>query len=140
MSGNRIIGYTAGVFDLFHIGHLNIIRRAKENCDYLIVAISTDELVGSYKKHFPVFTFEERTSIVEALKYVDEVVPQTELNKLSAWSKYHFDKIFVGDDWKNTPSWNEYERKLNAVGSQVIYFPRTEGISTSILREKLLKL
>ncbi len=140
MKGNKVIGYTAGVFDLFHIGHLNIIRKAKENCDYLIVAISTDELVSSYKNRTPVFCFEERVKIIEALKYVDEVVPQMDLNKIAAWFKYRFDKIFVGNDWKNTPSWNEYESKLSEFGAQVVYFPRTEGISTSILREKIIKL
>ena len=94
-----IIGYTAGVFDLFHIGHLNILKKAKEQCDHLIVAVSTDELVREYKHKNPVICFEERMEIVKAIRYADEVVPQVNRDKFAAWEKYHFNKMFVGDDW-----------------------------------------
>ena len=98
-----IIGYTTGVYDMFHIGHLNVIRRAKEQCDYLIVGVSTDELVKKEKNKTPVIPYEERAAIVAALKYVDKVVPQENKDKLGAWKKLHFDKMFVGSDWKGTP-------------------------------------
>ena len=104
---SKIIGYTTGVYDMFHIGHLNVIRRAKEQCDYLIVGVSTDELVQKEKNKTPVIPYEERAAIVAALRYVDEVVPQEEKNKLGAWEKYHFDKMFVGSDWKGTPQWEK---------------------------------
>ena len=90
-----IIGYTTGVYDMFHIGHLNILRRAKEQCDYLIVGVSTDELVEHDKHKTPIIPFEERCAIVEAIKYVDQVVPQSDKNKFGAWEKYHFNKMFV---------------------------------------------
>ena len=96
------IGYTTGVFDLFHIGHLNILKRAKEQCDYLIVGVSTDELVKLYKNKTPVIPFNERVAIVEAIKYVDKVVTQTSMDKLVAWNELHFDAMFHGDDWKNS--------------------------------------
>lgn len=99
------IGYTAGVFDLFHIGHLNLLRRAKEHCEYLIVGVSVDNLVA-YKGKYAVIPYEDRKKIVEAIRYVDEVVPQCNMNKMEAWEKYHFDVMFVGDDWKGSKKWN----------------------------------
>ena len=107
-----IIGYTTGVFDMFHIGHLNILRRAKERCDYLIVGVSTDELVQHDKNKTPVIPFEDRCAIVEAIKYVDKVVPQPDKNKLAAWERYHFNKMFVGSDWKGTETWNNFEKQF----------------------------
>lgn len=133
---NRIIGYTTGVFDMFHIGHLNILRRAKEQCDYLIVGVSTDELCWSYKHKDPVIPFEERMAIVEAIRYVDEVVPQYNRNKFEAWQTLRFNRMFVGDDWKGTPLFNELELAFSAVGVEIIYFPYTKGRSSSDLREK----
>ena len=133
---DRIIGYTTGVFDMFHIGHLNILRRAKEQCDYLIVGVSTDELCRSYKHKDPVIPFEERKAIVEAIRYVDEVVPQYNRNKFEAWQTLHFDRMFVGDDWKGTRLFNELELAFSAVGVEIIYFPYTKGRSSSDLREK----
>lgn len=130
---DRIIGYTTGVFDMFHIGHLNVIRRAKEQCDYLIVGVSTDELVEREKQKQPVIPFEERVEIVKALRYVDEVVPQPDKNKYAAWERYHFHKMFVGDDWKGTPQWNEYERQFAPVGVEIVYLPHTEGVSSTKL-------
>ena len=133
------IGYTTGVFDMFHIGHLNILRQAKEHCDYLIVGVSTDELVIKSKGHAPVIPYDERRTIVEAIKYVDEAVPQVDKNKFGAWEKYHFDVMFVGDDWKGKPLFMEAEAKLNTVGVEVVYFPYTAHISSSMLRNKLDK-
>lgn len=132
-----IIGYTTGVFDMFHIGHLNILRRAKDCCDYLIVGVSTDELVQHDKKKTPIIPFEERCAIVEAIKYVDKVVPQTDKNKFGAWEKYHFNKMFVGSDWKGTEAWIEFEKQFEPVGVEIVYFDHTDGISSSLLRNKL---
>ena len=133
------IGYTTGVYDLFHIGHLNLLRKAKAQCDYLIVGVSTDELV-SYKHKQAVIPFEERKEIVNAIKYVDEVVTQENMNKMEAWDKYRFDVMFVGDDWKGTDKWNKIEADLNAVGAKVVYFPYTKGTSSTLINETLHKL
>lgn len=130
-----IIGYTTGVFDMFHIGHLNIIKAAKEKCDYLIVGVSTDELVRQEKHKTPVITYDERKEIISAIKYVDLVVPQSDKNKLGAWKKYHFNKMFVGDDWKGTKAWNEYEKQFKSLGVEIIYLPHTDGISSTKLTE-----
>lgn len=132
-----IIGYTTGVYDMFHIGHLNILKRAKEQCDYLIVGVSTDELVLHDKKKAPVIPFEDRCAIVDAIKYVDRVVPQTDKNKFGAWEKYHFHKMFVGSDWKGTPQWDKFEEEFAPVGVEIIYLNHTDGISSSILRDRL---
>ncbi len=130
------IGYTAGVFDLFHVGHLNLLERAKEQCDYLIVAVTTDELV-SYKNKKAVIPYEERARIVAALKVVDQVVPQVNMNKMEAWERYHFDAMFVGDDWKGTEKWQRYEEEFRSVGVDIVYFPYTRGISSTIIESKL---
>ena len=132
-----VTGYTTGVYDMFHVGHLNILRKAKDNCDFLIVGVSTDELVMSEKHKKPIIPFDERCAIVSAIKYVDKVVPQENKNKFGAWQKYHFDKMFVGSDWKGTPQWNEYEKQFAKVGVEIVYFDHTDGISSSILRDKL---
>lgn len=130
---SKIIGYTTGVYDMFHIGHLNVIRRAKEQCDYLIVGVSTDELVKMEKNKAPVIPYEEREAIVAALRYVDEVVPQVDKNKLAAWERYHFDKMFVGSDWKGTPQWNRFEEQFAPLGVEIVYLPHTNGISSTTL-------
>ena len=132
-----VIGYTTGVYDMFHIGHLNIIRRAKEQCDYLIVGVSTDELVQNEKHKTPIIPFSERCEIVSAIKYVDKVVPQEDKNKYNAWQKYHFNKMFVGSDWKGTEAWNNYESQFAPVGVEIVYLDHTDGISSTILRDKL---
>lgn len=132
-----IIGYTTGVYDMFHIGHLNILRRAKEQCDYLIVGVSTDELVQHDKNKLPIIPFTERCAIIEAIKYVDKVVPQTDKNKLGAWKKYHFNKMFVGSDWKGTPQWTKFEEEFAPVGVEIVYLDHTDGISSTILRDRL---
>lgn len=137
VESKKIIGYTTGVFDMFHIGHLNILRRAKEQCDYLIVGVSTDELVQHDKNKSPIIPFDERCSIVEAIKYVDEVVVQPDKNKFQAWKKYQFNKMFVGSDWKGTPQWQKFEEEFSAVGVEIVYLDHTDGISSTILREKI---
>ena len=133
------IGYTAGVYDMFHIGHLNLLKKAKEQCDYLIVAVSTDELVQKEKNKTPIIPFEERAEIVNSIKYVDEVVPQFDKNKFEAWEKYKFNAMFVGDDWKGKAIFQEAERKLAEVNVDVVYFPYTKHISSTILRDKIKK-
>lgn len=134
-----IVGYTTGVFDMFHIGHLNILRRAKEKCDYLIVGVSTDECVESYKHHTPMIPFEHRAAIVEAIKYVDEVVPQTTMDKMAFLKQRHFDVMFHGDEWKGTELYNRYEREFAKLGARIEYLSHTEGISSTMLREKINK-
>ncbi len=137
---NKVIGYTTGVYDMFHIGHLNILRRAKERCDYLIVGVSTDDLVKKDKNKTPIIPLAERMEIVSAIKYVDEVVPQFDKNKLAAWEKYKFDKMFVGSDWQGTPQWKEFEEQFSPIGVEIVYLPHTDGISSTILSEKLQDL
>jgi glycerol-3-phosphate cytidylyltransferase len=128
------VGYTAGAFDMFHIGHLNLLRRAKENCDHLIVGITTDELIIKTKSKKPIIPFEERVAIVSACGYVDEVVAQDNLDKVKAWEKLHYDILFSGDDWKGNPRWLEYEKSLKRLGAvPVVYFPYTESISSTNL-------
>ena len=134
-----IIGYTTGVFDLFHIGHLNLLRKAKEQCDHLIVGVSVDDLV-LYKHKRAVIPFEERIEIVRQIKYVDEAVPQYNMDKMEAWRKYHFNRMFVGDDWKGTEKWNRIEAEMNAVGVELIYFPYTKGTSSTLINQVLIKL
>ena len=133
------VGYTTGVFDLFHIGHLNILKNSKSRCDYLIVGVTTDELV-SYKNKKAVIPQNERMEIVESIKYVDKVVSQDNMNKVEAWEKYQFDVIFVGSDWKGSEQWNNYEKQFRALGVDIIYFPYTEGTSSTILRDVIKKL
>lgn len=128
-----VIGYTTGVYDMFHIGHLNVIRRAKEQCDYLIVGVSTDELVQKEKNKTPVISYDERAEIVGAIKYVDQVVPQVDKNKRAAWEKYHFDKMFVGSDWKGTEAWNGYEKEFEPLGVEIVYLAHTDGVSSTQL-------
>lgn len=131
------IGYTTGVFDMFHVGHLNILSRAKELCDYLIVGVSTDELVASYKHKTPVIPYEERAAIVAAIRFVDEVVPQVDRNKMAAYDRYKFDVMFVGDDWKGDPLFDRVESYLREHHSSVVYFPYTKHISSTLLRAKV---
>lgn len=137
MSKKPVIGYTTGVYDLFHVGHLNILKRAKEKCDYLIVGVSTDELVQAEKHKKPLIPFDDRVRIVEAIRYVDMVVPQFNKNKLEAYEKYHFDKMFVGSDWQGTDAWQRYEDQFAPLGVEIIYLPHTDGISTSRLSKIL---
>ena len=134
-----VIGYTSGVYDLFHIGHLNLLKNAKGLCDKLIVGVSTDKLV-EYKHKHPVIPFEERIEIVRSCKFVDAAIPQEELDKYKMWEKLHFDILFVGDDWYNSPSWKEMEEKFDKVGVRVVYFPYTKGTSSTLINETLKTL
>ena len=136
---DKIIGYTTGVFDLFHIGHLNILKNSKSMCDKLIVGVSTDDLVA-YKHKKAVIPFKERIEIVKSIKYVDEVVSQEDMNKFDAWEKLKFNVMFVGSDWKNTEKWNNYEKEFDKVNDKIIYFPYTKGTSSTILNETLKKI
>ena len=131
------IGYTTGVFDMFHVGHLNILRQAKENCDYLIVGVSSDELVESYKNKTPIIPFEHRKEIVESIKYVDEVVVQSHRDKMKSFYEIGFDIMFVGSDWKNTVLFNALEKELRISNVRIHYFEYTEGISSSRLKKIL---
>ncbi|PKK89603.1 MAG: glycerol-3-phosphate cytidylyltransferase [Candidatus Wallbacteria bacterium HGW-Wallbacteria-1] len=134
-----IIGYTTGVFDLFHIGHLNMLKNARAMCDRLIVGVSTDELV-SYKNRKAVIPFEERMEIIRNIKCVDAVIAQENMDKMEAWRKLKFDVMFVGDDWYNTEKWNTFEDEFVKVGVRIIYFPYTRNTSSTLLNETLEKL
>ena len=136
---DQVIGYTTGVFDLFHIGHLNILKKAKMNCDKLIVGVSTDELV-SYKHKKPIICHKERMEIVRCIKYVDMVIPQTDRDKYKTWKRLKYDVLFVGDDWKGTDFFNDLEDKLRKVSVEVMYFPYTKGTSSTLINEILENL
>lgn len=131
------IGYTTGVFDMFHVGHLNILRRAKEQCDYLIVGVSTDELVRQYKGKSPIICQENRFEIVQAIRYVDKVVWQVNMDKLAAWQSLRFNVMFHGDDWKNTEMYQRYQKEFQEVGVEMVFLPHTDGVSSTLIRAKL---
>ena len=131
------IGYTTGVFDMFHIGHLNILKRAKEQCDWLIVGVTTDELCFQRKNKYPIICETDRVAIVEAIRYVDRVVRQSDMDKLAAIRAYMADAVFVGSDWKGTDIWAEYEKQFATEGCTVVYLDHTDGISSTMLRKKL---
>lgn len=132
------IGYTTGVFDLFHIGHLNILRNAKEQCEFLVVGVSTDELVIEYKNRIPIIPFQERKAIIEAIKYVDLVVPQTNMDKISACKDFNVDVVFHGDDWKGSALYTEIEKMLHDSDVDMVFLPHTEGTSSTILSQILI--
>ena len=132
-----IIGYTQGTFDMFHIGHLNLIKHAKEKCDYLIVGVNTDELVKSYKNKNAIVPLEERMEIISAIKYVDKVVECETLDKKDAFVKNHFDILFVGDDWKGNARWTKTEEEMAALGVKLVFLPYTKNTNSTLLREKL---
>ena len=134
-----VVGYTTGVYDLFHIGHLNLLKNAKGLCDKLIVGVTVDNLV-KYKNKSPVIPFEERIEIVRSIKYVDAAIPQEDIDKFEAWKKLHFDVLFVGDDWYNSDRWEEMEKKFKEVGVRVVYFPYTKGTSSTLINQTLLDL
>lgn len=134
----KVVGYTTGVFDLFHIGHLNILKKAKSMCDYLIVGVTTDKLV-SYKYKKAIIPYEERAEIVQNIKYVDAVVPQKSMDKMEAWKRLKFDVMFVGDDWFNTEKWNNIDAEFKRLGVKVVYFPYTKGTSSTLINEILFE-
>ena len=139
MSKKYKVGYTTGVYDMFHIGHLNIIKRAKELCDYLIVGVTTDKLCFERKNKYPIINEKDRMEIVGAIKFVDKVVKQENMDKFTVVRKYGVDVVFVGSDWQGTSAWNEYEKEFATEGCSVVYLQHTDGISSTILRERLNK-
>ena len=128
------VGYTTGVFDMFHIGHLNILKHAKEQCDFLIVGVTTDELCKKRKNKLPIINENDRMAIVEAIRYVDKVIPQTDMEKIKPVKELGADAVFVGSDWKGTEVWNNYEKQFAEVGCSVVYLEHTDGISSTLLR------
>ena len=134
----RVIGYTSGVYDLFHVGHLNLLKNAKGLCDQLIVGVTSDELV-EYKNKKAVIPHHERMEIVRNIKFVDAVVPQNDMDKFIMWERLKFDVMFVGDDWFDTPKWRELDEQFKSVGVKIIYFPYTKGVSSTLINEILLK-
>lgn len=134
-----IIGYTTGVYDLFHIGHLRLLRNAKAMCDKLIVGVSTDELV-SYKFKKVVIPFSERIEIVQSIRFVDAVIPQENMDKMEAWKKLKFDVMFVGDDWYESERWKILDEQFANVDVRIVYFPYTKGTSSSLINETLVNL
>lgn len=133
------VGYTDGVYDLFHVGHLNMIQTAKEHCEYLIVGVHGDDVVEEYKNKKPIINEIDRRRIVESVKGVDRAEITCFRDKMKLWELYHFDVVFIGDDWKGTERWNEFERILGNIGVDVIYVPYTKGISTTEIRKKIVE-
>lgn len=136
---NKIVGYTSGVFDLFHIGHLNLLMNAKSMCDQLIVGVTIDDLVA-YKNKKAVIPFQERLEIVRSIKYVDAAIAQENMDKLKMWEKLKFNVLFVGDDWFMTAKWKEIEESFKDVGVKIVYFPYTKSTSSTILNTTLESL
>lgn len=134
-----VIGYTTGVYDLFHIGHVNVLRNAKSLCDKLIVGVTTDALV-SYKNKRAVIPFEERIEIVRACRYVDLAVPQQSMDKMDAWQCYKFNLMFVGDDWYQTDKWNGLDQEFERLGVRIVYFPYTQSTSSTLINQTLERL
>ena len=130
------IGYTTGVYDLFHIGHLNLLKNAKGMCDKLIVGVTVDELVA-YKGKKAMIPFEDRIEIVRSIKYVDAAVPQYDMDKLTACKKLGAEVLFVGDDWYGTEKWQQYEKEFNEAGIRIVYFPYTKGVSSTKINAAL---
>ena len=131
-----LIGYTTGVYDLFHVGHLNLLKNAKGMCDYLVVGVTVDELVA-YKDKQALIPFEDRIEIVRSCKYVDAAVPQYDMDKLSACKKLGAKVLFVGDAWYGTDMWKEYEKSFSEEGIRIVYFPYTKGISSTRITQAL---
>ena len=130
-------GYTDGVYDLFHIGHLNMIQAAAGACERLIVGVHSDEVVEGYKHKRPLIGEEDRRRIVESIKGVDRAVTTRDRDKTKLWETYHFDAVFIGDDWKGTERWLRFEKELGKLGVDVVYVPYTIGISTTDLRRMI---
>ena len=134
------IGYTDGVYDLFHVGHLNMIEAAKKQCEYLIVGVHSDEVVNQYKNFYPIIPENERARIIGSIHGVDKVVINDVRDKLTLLERYHFNVVFIGDDWKGTERWNNFEKVLGERNVDVIYVPYTKGISTTDIKKKILDI
>ena len=130
------IGYTQGAFDMFHIGHLNLLKRAKEQCEILIVGINSDGLVSQYKNKKTIIPENERAEIVRSINFVDDVLIATTLDKIQIWEDVKFDAIFIGSDWKGNSRWKQTEMDLKEKGAEVVYIEYTQGISSSIIRDR----
>lgn len=133
------VGYTDGVYDLFHVGHLNMIETAKSNCEHLIVGVHGDDVVVEYKHHRPIINENDRKRIIESIKGVDQAVINRFRDKIKLWELYHFDVIFIGDDWKGTDRWIKFEKELADINVDVVYVPYTKGISTTEIKEMILE-
>ena len=133
------IGYTQGVFDMFHIGHLNLINHAKELCEYLIVGVNSDALVEEYKKKKTVIDENSRALIVRNIKAVDRSEVVDTLDKTELYTKYKFDAVFIGDDWRGNDRWKRTEEDLSKYGVDVVYLPHTPDISSTLLRVEVPK-
>ena len=131
-----IVGYTAGVFDLFHIGHLNLLKNAKGMCDKLIVGVTVDELV-TYKGKHAMIPFEDRIEIIRSIKYVDAAIPQYDMDKLTVCKKLGANILFVGDDWYGSEKWEKYNKQFSESGIKIVYFPYTKGISSTLILKTL---
>lgn len=134
-----IIGYTTGVYDLFHAGHVKLLKNAKSMCDKLIVGVTVDELV-KYKNKKAVIPFHERLEVVQSCRYVDLAIPQNEINKVEAIKKLKATRLFVGDDWYGDEKWKEMEKDLKILDCKIIYFPYTTGTSSTLINQTLEKL
>lgn len=133
----KVIGYTQGTFDMFHIGHLNLIKNAKRHCDYLVVGVNSDDLVESYKNKRPIIPLDERVEIMRAIKYVDEVIATNTLDKKEIWEKVRFNEIYIGDDWKGNERWEKTGKEMEQLGAKLVFLPYTKDTSSTMLREKL---
>ena len=131
-----IIGYTTGVYDLFHIGHLNLLKNAKVMCDKLVVGVTVDELV-TYKGKRAMIPFEDRIEIIRSIKYVDAAIPQYNMDKLTVCKELGATVLFVGDDWYGTDKWKQYEKDFAQAGIKIIYFPYTKGVSSTLISKTL---
>lgn len=133
------VGYTDGVYDLFHVGHLNMIETAKSQCEYLIVGVHGDDVVEDYKHKRPIINENDRKRILQSIKGVDRVEINRFRDKIKLWELYHFDVIFIGDDWKGTERWVNFEKELAKINVDVVYVPYTKGISTTEIRQKIME-
>lgn len=134
------IGFLCGFFDPLHDGHIDIMRQAKEMCEHLIVAVGTDEFMMQRKHREAVLSYEQRVEIVSAIRYVDQVVPEIDLDKMKAYYQYHFDVMIAGEDHVSEPLYQEAKKQLEALGIDTVFVPRRKNISSTLMREKMLKL
>lgn len=134
------IGFLCGFFDPLHDGHIDIMRQAKEICEHLIVAVGTDEFMMQRKHRETVLSYEQRVEIVSAIRYVDQVVPEIDLDKMKAYYQYHFDVMIAGEDHVSEPLYQEAKKQLEALGIDTVFVPRRKNISSTLMREKMLKL
>ena len=131
------VGYVQGSFDMFHIGHLNLIKNAKSICDYLIVGVNSDELMKSFKHKTPIIPEDERLEIIEAIRYVDEAHIVRNRDRLEALDKFHYQALIMGDDWKGTDFYKKVEQQLKEKNAEVVYFPYTKTTSSTLLRDAI---